>query len=43
LTDEDLSNVTGGGAVFLKLEGVAGESQDDKHRGEIEVQSFGHK
>jgi type VI secretion system secreted protein Hcp len=25
---------------FLKLEGVPGESQDDKHKGEIEIDSF---
>jgi type VI secretion system secreted protein Hcp len=25
---------------FLKIEGVAGESQDDKHKGEIDVESF---
>ena len=25
---------------FLKLEGVDGESKDDKHKGEIEIQSF---
>jgi len=26
--------------MFLKLEGVPGESQDDKHKGEIEIDSF---
>lgn len=27
--------------LFLKLEGIDGESQDVRHRGEIDVQSFG--
>jgi type VI secretion system secreted protein Hcp len=26
--------------IFLKLEGIEGEAQDDKHKNEIEVQSF---
>jgi type VI secretion system secreted protein Hcp len=26
--------------IFLKLDGIAGESLDDKHRNEIEVESF---
>ncbi len=26
---------------FLKLDGIPGESQDSKHKGEIEIQSFG--
>lgn len=26
--------------VFLKIEGIAGESVDDKHKGEIEIESF---
>ena len=26
--------------VFLKIDGIPGESQDDKHKGEIEVISF---
>jgi len=25
---------------FLKIDGIEGESQDDKHKGEIEIQSF---
>ena len=26
--------------AFLKLDGIKGESQDDKHKGEIEIESF---
>ena len=26
--------------LFLKLDTIAGESTDDKHKGEIEVESF---
>lgn len=26
--------------IFLKLDGIAGESLDDKHKGEIEIESF---
>jgi len=26
--------------IFLKLDGIPGESRDDKHRGEIEIESF---
>ena len=26
--------------MFLKIEGIEGESADDKHKGEIEIQSF---
>ena len=26
---------------FLKIDGIEGESQDAKHKGEIEVESFG--
>ena len=25
---------------FLKIDGIEGESSDDKHKGEIEVESF---
>jgi bacteriocin-like protein len=38
LTEEELSKVSGG-AEFLKLSGVDGESTDDKHKGEIELMS----
>ena len=31
LSEKELSKVSGG----LKLDGVSGESQDDKHKGEI--------
>lgn len=26
--------------IFLKLDGISGESQDSKHKGEIEIESF---
>ncbi len=26
--------------IFLKLDGITGESKDDKHKGEIDIQSF---
>jgi type VI protein secretion system component Hcp len=37
LTDEELGQVTGGAKAdyFLKIEGVDGESQDDKHKNEM--------
>jgi Type VI secretion system effector, Hcp len=42
LTEHELGQVAGGAAVdyFLKIDGVDGESTDDKHKGEIELQSF---
>ena len=36
LTSHDLENVSGG---FLRVDGVDGESTDDKHKGEIELAS----
>lgn len=37
LTDEALSQVAGGAGDFLlKIEGIKGESQDDKHENELE-------
>jgi bacteriocin-like protein len=38
LTEEELSKVSGG-AEFLKIGGIDGESADDKHKGEIELMS----
>jgi bacteriocin-like protein len=38
LTEEELSKVSGG-AEFLKIGGIDGESTDDKHKGEIELMS----
>jgi hypothetical protein len=36
LTEKDLGFVTGGAVdIFLNLEGIKGESQDDKHKDEI--------
>jgi type VI secretion system secreted protein Hcp len=26
--------------IFIKIDGIEGEAQDDKHKGEIEIQSF---
>ena len=40
LSDEDLSKVSGGADMFLKLDGVKGESQSDTHKNTIEVKSF---
>ena len=34
-------NQPGSGPVFLKLDGIPGESADALHPGEIDVQSFG--
>ena len=37
LSEEDLKKVNGGAVdILLKLDGIDGESQDDKHKGEIE-------
>jgi bacteriocin-like protein len=35
LTEKDLDNVSGG----LKLDGIKGESQDDKYKGGIDIAS----
>jgi hypothetical protein len=36
LNEKDLGSVTGGAVdIFLNLEGIKGESQDDKHKDEI--------
>ena len=36
LTDKDLGSVTGGAVdMFLNIDGIKGESQDDKHKDEI--------
>jgi hypothetical protein len=37
LAEDDLSQVTGG---LLEIEGIKGESQDDKHKDEIHVDSI---
>jgi hypothetical protein len=37
LTEHDLGHVSGG---FLRIDGVDGESTDDKHKGEISLESF---
>lgn len=38
LTDAELAKVTGGAFnLYLKLDDVRGESQDDKHKDEIDV------
>jgi hypothetical protein len=39
LTESDLSKVAGGAGVFLKLGDIKGESTDDKHKGEIFIES----
>ena len=33
LSQEELDKVAGGGQFYLKLDGIKGESADDKHRG----------
>jgi type VI protein secretion system component Hcp len=42
LTENDLDNVSGGAGTdfFLSLDGIKGESQDDKHKDTIEVLSI---
>ncbi len=43
LTDENLSGVTGGMFdAYLQIDGIKGESQEDKHKDWIEVLSFSH-
>ena len=36
LTEDALSEVTGGADFLLQIDGIKGESQDDKHKSEIE-------
>ena len=37
LSEKDLGSVTGGAVdMFLTLDGIKGESADDKHKGEID-------
>lgn len=36
LTEDALSQVTGGADFLLQIDGIKGESQDDKHKSEIE-------
>ena len=44
LTEQELESAVGGAVDnFLQLAGVEGESQDDKKRNHIEIQSFGPK
>jgi hypothetical protein len=38
LTEKDLSFVTGGTSPTLMLDGIKGESADDKHKGEIDIE-----
>jgi hypothetical protein len=41
LTEEELGSASGGTADnFLKLDGIKGESQDDKHKDSIEIASL---
>jgi hypothetical protein len=42
LTEDELGHVSGGAASdqFLTLDGIKGESQDDKHKDTIEISSF---
>ena len=43
LSAEELQKVTGGAYdAFLKIDGIAGESTDDKHKDWIEILSFNH-
>jgi hypothetical protein len=41
LTEEELGNVSGG-TQFIKYDGIKGESQDDSHKGSIEISSLKH-
>ena len=43
LTEQELENAVGGADNLLQIAGIDGESQDDKKRNQIEVQSFGQK
>lgn len=42
LTEDELGHVSGGAAVdpFARIGEIKGESQDDKHKGTIEIASF---
>ena len=40
LTDQDLGNVAGGTDTFLTLDGIKGESKDEKHKDTIHIESF---
>src|SRR5258708_16945508 len=42
LTEHELGQAAGGAAVdyFLKIDGVDGESTDDKHKGEIQLEPY---
>ena len=42
LTEHELGQIDGGAAVdyFLKIDGIDGESTDDKHKGEIQLESY---
>jgi bacteriocin-like protein len=43
LSTEELEKVTGGAYdAFLKIDGIPGESTDDKHKDWIEILSFNH-
>jgi hypothetical protein len=43
LSPEELEKVTGGAYdAFLNLDGIKGESTDDKHKDWIEISSFNH-
>ena len=43
LSAEELQKVTGGAYdAFLKIDGIPGESTDDKHKDWIEILSFNH-
>ena len=39
LKESELEIVTGDAAA-LQIDGIKGESQDDKHKGEIDIESF---
>ena len=42
LSQKALGQAVGGAAVdyFLKIDGIDGESTDDKHKGEIQLESY---
>ena len=40
LTEEELGSVSGGQDLFVKLGDIKGESLDDKHKGEIHIESL---
>jgi hypothetical protein len=42
LTDKELDHAAGGAQAdrFLKLDGIDGESKDDKHKDSIQIESF---